>query len=68
MGSAPSRIVGVIWIDDVHSSFVTSSRFSLPTQATPRFRHPASCESIVPADLQRLESDLQAAFELAMSR
>ena len=65
MGSVPSRIVGVIWIDEINSSFVTTSRFSLSSQSTSRFRLAPTRESIVNADLQQLESDLQAAFELA---
>jgi hypothetical protein len=65
MGSVPSRIVGVLWIDDIETSKLPSARFSLTSQPTVRFHFPRPTESIVPADLGQLETELQAAFELA---
>ena len=68
MGDVPSRIVGVFWIDDIGTSAVPTKRLSFLAQPQSRFRLNSPSDSVIPADLDQLETELQAAFELVTSR
>ena len=67
MGSIPSRLVGIVWLGSDPAWADPPQRFTAADfhrQDVPRFSI-APSQSVVPADLDRLDSELTAIFESA---